>query len=300
MPSESSRALRLALYFNLVFSALCGLVVLLAGPADVGEMLGPFPGWFMTGLGIGLLGFAALIGLVAWRLRIGLALIISGLDILWVVSTLPLVALPDFLTRQGQVVVVSVAAVVTLASVLRLAGARKMLRDPDGTPNSYKHCVRLESGVSPDTLWPVIRDLGSISRYSSALKSSRLEGGEPAAPGAVRVCTNPKEQTWSEEVVSLDDDARSLVLRFRTEAEDFPFPFAAMRGGWSVGKSQGGSQVEIWWTVRPKYRHFGWLLLAIATVQLDRDMPRLVAAMEAGGVEASRTGSTTLPALAYC
>ncbi|PWJ20276.1 SRPBCC family protein [Jannaschia seohaensis] len=300
MSFRSSRLLRLALAFNLAFSTLCGLSVLVLGPAAVGAALGPFPGWFMAGLGIGLLGFAALIGFALWRLRVGLALLISGLDVLWVIGTLPMAIVPGFLTSQGQLVVAGVAAVVGLACILQLAGIRALLRDPKGAPNTFKHCVRLTSGADPDTLWPVIRDLGSIARYGTGLKSSRLEGAEEPAPGAVRVCTNHNDQSWAEEVVSLDDATRSFVLRFRAEAEDFPFPFAAMTGGWSVSPAPEGSVVDIWWTVRPKHRHLGWLLLAVATIPLDRDIRHLVAAMEAGGASTSRTAAVSLPAFAYC
>lgn len=300
MSSRSSCLLRLALSFNLAFSTLCGLTVLLAGPAVIGATLGPFPGWFMAGLGFGLLGFAALIGFTLWRLRVALALLISGMDVLWVIATLPIVAVPGVLTGKGQIVVAGVAAIVVLAGVLQLAGIRAMLRDPNGAPNMFRHCVRLRSGATPDKLWPVIRDLGSIARYSTGLKSSRLQGGEEPAPGAVRVCTNLKDQSWAEEVVSLDDDMRSLALRFRAEAEDFPFPFAAMTGGWSVSPAREGSVVDIWWTVRPKRRHLGWLLLAAATIPLDRDIRRLVAAMEAGGAREWRTTAVDLPALVYC
>ena len=298
MLPRSSRLLRLALNCNLVFSALCGLAILI-WPA-IGPALGPLPGWLMTALGVGLLGFAVLISAVLWRLRVGMALLISVMDFLWVISTLPLAIIPGFLTNQGQVVVVSVAAIVGLWGILQLAGIRAMLRDPNGTANRFKHCVRLTSGATPDKLWPVIRDMGSISRYSSALKSSWLEGGDGPAPGVVRVCTNPNDQSWAEEVVSIDDDARSLVLRFRVEAEDFPFPFAAMTGGWLVSPAPEGSVVDIWWTVRPRQRHLGWLLLAVATIPLDRDMPRLIAAMEAGGEDACKRAATGLPALGYC
>lgn len=300
MSPKSARPLRLALSFNLVFSASCGLAVLLAGPAAVGAALGPFPGWLMTGLGVGLIGFAALIGVALWRLRVAWALVISGLDLLWVISTLPLVAIPRFLTGDGQLVVAGVAAVVALACILQLVGLRAMLRDPDRAPNTFRHCVRLTSRAAPDTLWPVIRDLGAISRYSAALTSSRLDGGDRAAPGVVRVCTNPTGQTWSEEVVSIDDDARSLVLRFRTEATDFPLPFAAMSGGWSVEGTRAGSIVDIWWTVRPENRRVGWMLFAAMAIQLDRDMPRVVAAMAAGGADQSQTAPRGLPTLAYC
>ncbi|MEQ9314830.1 MAG: SRPBCC family protein [Henriciella sp.] len=300
MTPRSSRLLRLALSFNLAFSTLCGLAMLAVGPAATGAALGPFPDWFMVGLGIGLLGFAALIGFALWRLRVGLALLISAMDVLWVITTLPMAMFPGFLTSQGQLVVTGVAAVVVLAATLQLAGIRAMLRDPEGAPNTFKHCVRLTSGAEPDTLWQVIRDLGSIARYGTGLKSSRLEGAEEPGPGAVRGCTNHNDQSWAEEVVSLDDAERSFVLRFRAEAEDFPFPFAAMSGGWSVSPARGGSVVDVWWTVRPKQRYVGWLLLAVATIPLDRDIRQLVAAMAAGGASSSRPAGASLPALAYC
>jgi len=300
MSLRSSRLLSLALSFNLAFSTLCGLAILAVGPASTGAVLGPFPGWFMAGLGVGLLGFATLIGFALWRLRVGMALLISGMDVLWVIATLPMAFIPGFLTAEGQLVVAGVAAVVGLAGILQLAGIRTMLRDPGGSPNTFKHCVRLTSRAKPDTLWPVIRDLGSIARYGTGLKSSRLEGAEEPAPGAVRVCTNHSNQSWAEEVISLDDATRSFVLRFRAEAEDFPFPFAAMSGGWSVNPAHDGSLVDIWWTVRPKQRYLGWLLLAVATIPLDRDIRHLVAAMEAGGASRSRAATPSLPALAYC
>lgn len=300
MPPGSSRFLRLALGFNLVFSTLCGLAILIVGPTATGAALGPFPGWFMAALGVGLLGFAALIGGVLWRLRIAMALLISAMDVLWVISTLPLVVLPGFLSGTGQAVVAGVAVIVALACILQLAGVKRLLQDPDGASGTFRHCIRLTSGAAPDRLWAVIRDLGSIARYSNSLKSSRLEGGTQAAPGVVRVCTNPKDQSWSEEVVAFDDGAREIVLRFLTEADNFPFPFASMRGGWRVSPAPRGSTVDIWWSVVPRNRRLGWVMLALATIALDRDMPRLIAAMEAGGASPSRRAAASLPGLAYC
>jgi len=73
-----------------------------------------------------------------------------------------------------------------------------------------------------------------------------------------------------------------------------------MSGGWSIGSAGDGSIVDIWWTARPENRRFGWLLFALAAIQLDRDMPRLVAAMAAGGADRSQIAPRGLPTLAYC
>lgn len=299
MSLRSSSLLRLALIFNLAFSALCASALLLVGPM-IAQTLGGFPNWIMTGLGVGLVCFVALIALALARLRIGLALIISVLDLLWVAGTLPLLAVPSLLTGLGAGIVLAVGTVVGLAGVMQLRGIHAMLCVDGGLANTFRHCVVMKSKMEPDELWAVVRKLGSISLYSEAVKSSRLENSGEPEHGIVRVCTNNNDQSWSEEVITIDDESHSLLLRFCSEADDFPFPFAEMSGGWTVKPTpEGGSLVEIWWQVRPRQRYFGWLVLALATIPLDRDIRRTIAAMEVGGTAQARTASA-LPSFAYC
>jgi len=301
MSPRSSTPLRIGLAFNLVFSAFCAATALWAGPA-VAQALGGFPPWLMTLLGVGLAAFVALLAYSLIRLRIGLALIISALDIFWVLGTLPLLLVPGLLSGTGALIVLGVAGMVGLAGLTQLFGIKTMLRVEDGEPNTYHHCLALKSAMDPDRLWAIVKNLDSISLYSQSLTSSAMEVGDglDPEPGAVRVCTNTKGQCWSEEVVEVDDETRSLVLRFRTEAEDFPLPFAEMSGGWHVDPAYGGgSNVRIWWRVRPLQRRFGWLLLAAATLSIDEDMRNVVAAMESGGGSRTRRRAG-LPALAYC
>lgn len=296
----ATKSLRAALAANLVFSTLCGAALALAG-GSVAQMMGSLPGWLMTVLGTGLLGFAASIAFVLLRLRIGWALIISVLDLAWMAATLPLVAIPGLLTNDGSRIVLLVAGIVGVLAVLQLRGIKAILSAGQAGNGTYRHCVRLRSTADPDALWAVIRDLGAISRYTTGLKSSRLEGNAGPATGAVRVCTNHRDQRWAEDVVSMDDANRSVVLRFRAEAEDFPFPLASMEGGWSVRPdTNGSSTVEVWWTVRPKMRRMGWLLLALMTIPLDRDIRKIVAAMQAGGPANGHATPSGLPALGYC
>lgn len=74
-----------------------------------------------------------------------------------------------------------------------------------------------------------------------------------------------------------------------------------MTGGWSVSPAPGGtSTVDIWWSVRPRWRRLGWVLLALMTIPLDRDIRRIVAAMEAGGSGRAGAPAWRLPALSYC
>jgi len=295
-----NRPLRMALAANLVFSSACGLALIFGGGA-VAAWLGTIPAWFMMALGVGLLGFAGLLGFVLARLRVGWALLISVLDILWVLATLPLTLIPGLLTPEGKVAVVVVAACVALFAFLQLRGIRSSLDAGADNPGTYRHCVRVQSRARPDDLWRAVRDLGAIAQYAPGLSESKLVGAKDPRPGATRVCTNHQGQSWAEDVVCLDDRARTVLLRFQTEAPDFPLPFSEMEGGWIVAPAPNDrATVDIWWTVRPKMPRFGWVVLALMTIPLDRDIPRIVAAMEADGEDDTTVFSSRLPALSIC
>ncbi len=280
MAFRSPLILRSALAINFVLSAGCGLTSIVYA-SWLAITIGALPAWLFTAVGIGLLVFASGIGWTLRRLRIGQALLISALDLLWVIGTLPLVLVPGLLTSAGGAVVLALAVVVGTLGVLQLLGVRRMLLSGTTQAGPYRHCIRIRSAADPAKLWAVIRDLGNISRYSPGLSASRLEGGA-VAPGAVRVCTNTRAESWAEEVTELDDTARRVDFRFRSEADDFPFPLAGLVGGWLVTAAEGGgSDVDVWWEVTPKQRWFGWLVVALMTIPLDRDVPRIVGAMEA-------------------
>ncbi|MEM1064608.1 MAG: SRPBCC family protein [Pseudomonadota bacterium] len=299
MPARSSELLKWALGLNFVLSGVSGLTATFAS-ATVSAMTGLGPTWLVTGVGLGLLVFAAGIALTLLRLRIGQALIISILDLIWVVAMLPLILVPSLLTAAGVTLVLILAFIVGAFGVLQLIGIRTILKEA-AEPGRYRHCIRVGSAAVPDKLWSVVRNLGAMSRYSAGLSASRLDGGTEAAAGTSRVCTNHKGQSWTEEVESLDDTERLVLLRFRSEAEDFPFPFAELSGGWSVkGAAGGGSLVDIWWNVQPNQPRLGWLIVAMMTMALDRDVPKIVAAMEADAMGTKPPRPATGASLAYC
>lgn len=301
MPTRSTLPIRFALAFNFMVSSACA-AALLAASAAIAQALGDLPAWLMTALGMGLAAFAVLIGSTLLRIRASSVLLISALDLLWVLVSLPLVLIPGLLSSQGVMVVLGVAGVTCVAAIWQLYGVKTMLRAPEGEPNTFRHCVSLQSAVPADVLWPVVRKLDSISLYSDGLKSSHMESGDGAdpQPGAVRVCTHTNGQNWSEELIAIDDAERSLVLRFCSEADDFPFPFRNVSGGWTVRpRKGGGSTVEVWWRVTPLQRRLGWLVLAVATLSLDQDVRGIVGAMESGRTRVPRR-IPGLPPMAYC
>lgn len=299
MTERASGVLKWVLGFNLALSVASGLTATLAS-GWVSTLIGFGPAWLILGVGLGLLLFAAGIAWTLLRLRIGQALIISVLDLLWVVGTLPLLLVPGLLTDTGAALVVSLAVLVGSLGVLQSAAIRALLKEDEGE-GRYRHCIRVASAAPPDALWRVVRNLGSMARYSAGLSASRLDGGPEPAPGTARVCTNHQGQSWTEEVQELSDSKRRVFLRFQSEAEDFPFPLAKLSGGWSVtAKGGGGSLVDVWWNVTPHQKRFGWMLVALMAMALDRDVPKIVAAMEADALGAAVPRSSPSGSLDYC
>lgn len=299
MTARASASIKWTLGLNFALSVASGVAATFAS-ATVSALTGLGPAWLVTGVGFGLLVFATGIGWTLLRLRIGQALIISILDLLWVVTTLPLTVIPGLLTPAGVALVLVLAVIVGAFGVLQLFAIRAILRD-GAAPGRYRHCIRVASSADPGQLWPVVRDLGAMARYSAGLSASRLAGGEEPGQGTARVCTDHKGQSWTEEVERLDDAERLVLLRFQSEAEDFPFPLAELSGGWSVqANAEGGSFVDVWWIVRPNQSRLGWLVVALMTIGLDRDVPKIVAAMEADAKGTTLLRQAKVPLLAYC
>lgn len=278
-PAGAFSVLRAALTANLLFS-LSSATVFLVGAEALSVRLGAIPVWLLQAVGDGLFGFGALIAYALARLRIGWALFVSVLDLGWVIGTVPLVWVAGLLTPWGQGATLGVAASVGLLALAQLFGIRHTLKDRSGGPGHYRHCVRVPVTVSADAMWRVVADLGAIRHYSAGLSASDILTGDEVTNGSVRRCTDHQGQSWQEEVTAWRPEARALVLRFRTEEPDFPFPFRTMVGGWTVLPAADGALVDIWWSVTPRSRLFGWLIMALMTVPLDRDVRKIVGRME--------------------
>lgn len=297
--ANSFLILRVALTANLLFS-LASAFVFLFGAEAFGARLGAVPVWLLQAVGVGLFGFVGLIAYALARLRIGWALLISALDIGWVVGTVPLVLVPGLLTPWGQTTTLGVAACVGLFSLGQLFGIYHTLKDRTAGPGHYRHCVRVPVSANADAMWRVVADLGAMRRYSAGLSDSQMLTGDDVSLGSVRRCTDHQGQSWQEEVAKWRPEARKVVLRFRTEEPDFPFPFDTMVGGWTVSPAGDGTLVDIWWTVVPQSRLFGWLIMALMTVPLDRDVPKIVGRMESQSLNRPLDLLRSDLRLAYC
>ena len=284
MPRSALNALRALFVLNAAFSATCGVALVRGGDWQMAAFPG-IPGWVFFGIGVGLVGFAGLLLLLALHPRPGTGALIGLADILWILATIPLAILSAAVAPDGAVLIFAVAAVVGGFALGQLLAVRAMVRDRD-RPGHYRHCVRVPTTADADALWAVIADLGRIADHSDMLARSGMRGGAPVAPGAIRDCADAAGRTWSEQVERLDPVRREVTLRFLADAPGFPFPVREMTGGWRVIPWGEASVTEVWWSLVPTGR-FGWLKVALLSLGLDLSMPGVIARMDAaaGGAD---------------
>ena len=120
--SQDSRMLFAALGANGAFSAVCGMILALASAAVAGWLGAPGPVWVAL-IGIGLVLFGCQLLWLASRGRVSRtdALVISAMDLGWVVvSAVLLIWVPESFTQVGIVTIAAVAGVVLIFSDLQL------------------------------------------------------------------------------------------------------------------------------------------------------------------------------------
>lgn len=119
--------LRRALIANTAFSGLTGLTALtLAG--RLAETLGP-PVWSLRALGVGLLGFAALVARESAAPRRSGTLLIIAADLAWVATaTVIATVVPTWLTDAGRTALGAVTLVVGTVAGAQWLGLKTMSR----------------------------------------------------------------------------------------------------------------------------------------------------------------------------
>lgn len=285
LPPLETCQLRRALLANAAFSTITG-TLLLFEPRVVAPLLG-IPPVGLRGVGAALIVFAA--GLV-WQatrrqLHLSLALATVGADLLWVVGSVPVLALGWVPSFEGGLLVTGVAAIVAGMAITQWSGIARAIRAPDperGTDHHYRVSVVLPHSAA--ALWPIVSDLEGIAEHAPHLASASVEG--PVGPGAVRRCSDTKGVCWREEVTGWHD-GEGLEMRFATEDERFPFPMAPMFGGWRVQpEGEGCSRVTLWWSFTTRPAWAAPLIVAAMDVGARRDMEAVMGSMATTAAEA--------------
>lgn len=205
-------------------------------------------------------------------------------DLLWVAgSGLLLLLWPELLTPEGKAVVAGVAAVVAAFAGLQLLGLARYARNQSGrTDAPSRYVLRRRLDAPAERVWQLLRRLDGIGRVYDRIHDVRVDEADGRT---VRTCTAADGRRWSEEVVELDADRRSLVLRFRTEADDFPFPVRTLVGGWIARAREDGCELTLWYEFDLGWGAVGEIGAALIGPALEREMAPVLARI---GQEAAR------------
>lgn len=150
--------------------------------------------------------------------------------------------------------------------------------------DEYRHCIVVETNAPADKMWQIVSKLGAIKNYMSSLKNSVILDERSPGVGAVRICEDRTGKRWSEQCTEFKD-GQSFMVRFLSEAPDFPFPARAMRGRRDVISTHHGSQVIVWWELVPKQRWLTPIILPLLAFQADWDFPKIIQPMAADALE---------------
>lgn len=290
MPSRSNTSLlRAALVSNAAFSLVSGLLLALV-PASVAALFSYDQTGLLRAVGLGLVAFSLQVAFTGQRARVRPleVLFISLADLSWVVGSLVLLILfPKSFSLTCSWLFAGVAVVVAVFGVAQLIGLHRSLAEPTPGMGAYRYCLAVDVEASPEAMWRVVSDLGSIARYLPSLASSALRevaaGRDSSAfVGRVRECASTRQEHWAEEVTRFDPEGRAFDVRFLTDEPGFPFPMRVMHGGWQVLALPGGqSRVAVWWSLTPKVPFGGLAVVALMAASVDSDFPAVIARMAA-------------------
>ena len=123
--------LKKALRVNAIFSALCAIDLLLFS-RPIANMMGGFDAIYLIFLGIGLVGFAALLLFVSERDTIDLRMagFITFMDLGWVLgSVLLMIFGTAWLSTTGLVLIAGVAVVVAVCAYFQIKGIYQLIHE---------------------------------------------------------------------------------------------------------------------------------------------------------------------------
>ena len=251
---------RRVLACNAAFSILFGLG-LIALPGFFSSLLFAAPGeWHTIGavlMGIGLLVFALDVGLVARDkyLTTRDLYLIAAADIGWVLGSMAvLVFLGEHFTQIGWHAVADVAVIVALFALFQIRAANT-LEEPASrfefkrSGKGLEIKVRRQTTASKDAVWQVMTDYPRYADVADNLSRVEVLGGE--GRDTRRKCYGPKGESWSE-TCDLYREGEIYGFHVHTDAADYPYPFKAVQGRWSVVAVAGGAEFTVQIHVQPK------------------------------------------------
>lgn len=287
---------RRALTTNAVFSLATGLICLLAPSWVAAQLLtGGFIFERLTSpmlildLGVGLVGFAAILFYCARRMHLNLKLIrlISIADFAWVAfSALVLLLAPGSLTSVGVMLVMAIAIIVLVLGIEQLIGAAITYQGASDISIRFIDGEMVLSAMLPtkataDRVWQVISHQESYADVADNISHVEIVAGK--GEGMVRQCADKKGKTWRETCTAWDE-GKGFAFTVHTDAPDYPYPIANLSGEWFLEPMAGGTAVRMIFKVQPKaglINHLAFRAMAAPFAKIcDRLLVRWVAIME--------------------
>jgi hypothetical protein len=242
---DGGQLLASAVSINVIFSAASG-VVLIAGTPMLSNPIGA-DGWLLATVGVGLVGFGALL---VWllaaprRLAVGVPYVLVA-DVAWVLGAVVLLAgFPELLAPAGQVGLAAVSAVVVAIAVGQAVGLRRRGPGPM-TATSPVH-LRIERTVAApvERVWEAISDAGDYGRFAPGIAHTAIVEG--AREGMVRVCRDDQGAEWSETCTLWEEGHR---YRMSVDVSSYPAHYRMLLHEfaqiWTLEPVPGGTRIQL-------------------------------------------------------
>jgi hypothetical protein len=132
--------------------------------------------------------------------------------------------------------------------------------------------------VSPEVAWQVMTDHAGYAEVADNLSKVEVVSGQGL--GMVRRCYDTKGRGWNE-TCTLWEEGRAYAFTVHTNAPDYPYPLAELKGTWRVDPVAQGSRVSLEFVARAKWGVLGRLMLRVLIGPAGRICRRLLKRWEA-------------------
>lgn len=250
------KRLKFALTFNSLFSAITGLLLVIFSNYisqifDVNQTT-PF-----SYLGVALVLFSFLVIYISLQQPIQIlpALIISFLDIIWVLASLFILIFDTFqFSVTGHAITAAVALIVFAIAMMQLFGIAKVDQVKSG--NKVLSFERIVPGNNIK-VWNIISDVANYHHVAPNIDDVQIISGN--GEGMVRQCTQGKS-SWTEDCVKWND-GEEFSFKVNTDDPSYPFPLSFLQGTWKVAPANNGeSKIEMVFEFQYKRKAFNVLL----------------------------------------
>ena len=250
------KSLKFALTFNAIFSLVTGLL-LVTMPDYISQLFGVTHGASFFYLGLSLVLFSIIVLYVSRQRHIHIlyALIISLLDLIWVLASLIILILdPLQFKMTGNVIIAAVALIVLSIAIMQLFGIAKV--DQVKSDNKVLSFERIVPGNNIK-VWNIISDVANYHRVAPNIDDVQIISGN--GEGMVRQCSQGKS-SWTEECIDWKD-GEQFSFKVNTDDPNYPFPLSFLQGTWKVASANNGeSKIELVFEFQYKRKAFNVLL----------------------------------------